>query len=65
MFQVFISLILKSLLAVAGKALLALGTESMIKYGLFKIADVVVKSTKTKHDDEFLEKLKADYAEKE
>ena len=40
------------------KILVTAFSESMLKWTIFKVADAIVKSTKTPHDDEWLEQLK-------
>ena len=43
------------------KILVTAFSESMLKWTIFKVADAIVKSTKTPHDDEWLEQLKKEY----
>ena len=52
---------LKALLALGMKLLAALGSEILINWAFWKIAQVVVDSTETPHDNEFLEKLREVY----
>lgn len=47
------------------KMLTAMAGEVFIKWLFFYVADIIVKSTKTPHDDAFLEKAKAAYEEYE
>lgn len=56
-----IQVLIKALLSVGMRLLAAMGSEKLIEWALFKIADVIVASTKTPHDDAFLEKLKEAY----
>lgn len=35
--------------------------EQMLEWALFKIAEQIVRSTETKHDDEWFDKIKAEY----
>ncbi len=55
------ALLIKSLGTILTKVLVAAGSEAMLKWTLFKVAEAIVKSTKTAHDDEWLEKLKQEY----
>ncbi len=58
-----ISVISLSLSSILTKVLAATLSESMLKWTLFKVAEAIVKSTKTPLDDEWLEKLKKEYKE--
>lgn len=35
--------------------------EQMLEWALFKIAEQIVRSTETKHDDEWFDKIKSEY----
>ena len=54
-------LLINTLGTILTKVLIASCSESMLKWTLFKVAEAIVKSTKTPHDDEWLEKLKKEY----
>ena len=51
----------KGIVSVATKMFMAAASEAMIKWLLFFIAEQVVKSTKTPHDDMWLAKMKREY----
>ena len=53
--------VLKGLFAVGTKLLVAMASETVIKWAFFYVADEIVKSTKTPHDDVFLKELKDNY----
>lgn len=53
-----IATILKSALAVIVKVLTKAASKEVMEWLLFYVADIIVKSTKTPHDDAFLEKIK-------
>lgn len=55
------SAILKGFMAFGTKLLMTFASEKLIEWAFFYIASEVVKSTKTPHDDEFLEKAKQAY----
>ena len=55
------TIILKSLMAFGTKLLMSLGSEKLIEWAFFYVASEVVKSTKTKADDKFLEEVKKAY----
>lgn len=57
------SAILTALRAIFLKLVASIATKSLLEWVLFWVADAIVKSTKTKHDDEFLKKLKKVYDE--
>lgn len=57
--------LLKALGSVLGKMIIAMASEKFVAWLLFWVGDIVVKSTKTTHDDKFLEKLKEAYESKE
>lgn len=46
------------------KLLVSLASEKMIEWAFFKVAESVVKSTKTPQDDAWLEKIREVYSEK-
>lgn len=54
--------ILAALRAIFIKLIAAIAAKSLLEWLLFWVADAIVKSTKTPHDDEFLKKLKESYA---
>ena len=51
-------LVVKGLTAFLTRLLVTLASEQMIAWAFFKVAESVVKSTKTTKDDEFLIKIK-------
>lgn len=53
--------ILKSLFSVVTKMVIKACSAPVIEWALFYIAEQIVKTTKTVHDDLFLERLKAEY----
>lgn len=53
-----IGLVVKGLTAFLTRLLVTLASEQMIAWAFFKVAESVVKSTKTAKDDEFLIKIK-------
>lgn len=57
----FASLLLKVVISFGTKLLVSLASEKMIEWAFFKIAEAVVKSTSTPHDDEWLAKMKEVY----
>lgn len=59
-----IALLIQAVIAIGTRLLVSLASEAMIEWAFFKIADAVVKSTKTPHDDEWLAKLKEVYAQR-
>lgn len=59
-----IHVLLKALMSILTRIFMAAASEKMIEWLLFRIADEVVKSTKTPHDDEFLKEIKAAYNKK-
>lgn len=56
-----IQVLIKALTALGMKLLATLATEKLLEWAFFKLADVLVKRTDTKHDDEFLEEVKKAY----
>jgi hypothetical protein len=59
-----IGLIVKGLTAFLTRLLVTLASEQMIAWAFFKVAEGVVKSTKTAKDDEWLEKVREVYQSK-
>ena len=59
-----ITAIVKGLIAVGTKLLIASCSEKVIEWGFFYIAEAIAKSTKTPHDDAFLLQIKDAYAVK-
>lgn len=59
-----IGLVVKGLTAFLTRLLVALASEQMIAWAFFKVAESVVKSTKTAKDDEWLEKVREVYQSK-
>ncbi len=59
--QFLINLLCKALVAFATNMAMALASERLIKWMFFSLADKIVKSTKTDHDDIFLAKVKELY----
>lgn len=53
--------IIFALRKILSKLLMTLIGEQMLEWALFKIAEQIVKSTETKHDDEWFEKIKSEY----
>jgi len=56
-----VSVLLKALSAIILKLFAAMATEVLLEWLLFKVAKLIVDSTETKHDNEFLIKLKETY----
>ncbi len=56
--------LLKGLFAVGTKLLVAAASETVIEWAFFYVAEAIVKSTKTPHDDAFLEELRDNYGKK-
>jgi dethiobiotin synthetase len=57
-------LVVRGLTAFLTRLLVALASEQMIAWAFFKVAESVVKSTKTTKDDEWLEKVREVYQSK-
>lgn len=53
----------KAVPALLTKVFMSLASEKMLEWFLFYVAEHIVKSTKTKHDDVFFEKVKEAYNE--
>lgn len=59
-----IGLVVRGLTAFLTRLLVSLASEQMIAWAFFKVAESVVKSTKTAKDDEWLEKVREVYQSK-
>lgn len=59
-----IGLVIKGVTAFLTRLLVTLASEQMIAWAFFKVAEGVVKSTKTTKDDEWLEKVREMYQSK-
>lgn len=59
-----IRLVVKGLTAFLTRFLVTLASEQMIAWAFFKVAESVVKSTRTAKDDEWLEKVREVYQSK-
>lgn len=59
-----IGLLVKGLTAFLTRLLVTLASEQMIAWAFFRVAESVVKSTKTTKDDEWLEKVREVYQSK-
>lgn len=57
-------LVVKGLTSFLTRLLVALASEQMVAWAFFKVAESVVKSTKTPQDDEWLEKVREVYQSK-
>ena len=57
-------LVVRGATAFLTRLLVALASEQMIAWVFFKVAESVVKSTKTAKDDEWLEKVREVYQSK-
>lgn len=57
-------LVVRGLTAFLTRLLVTLASEQMIAWAFFKVAESVVKSTKTTKDDEWLEKVREVYQSK-
>lgn len=57
-------LVVRGVTAFLTRLLVALASEQMIAWAFFKVAESVVKSTKTTKDDEWLEKVREVYQSK-
>lgn len=56
-----VEILLKSLVAVLTKIVMATASKSVIEWFLFYVASAIVTSTKTPHDDIFYKKIKEAY----
>ena len=59
-----IGLVVKGATAFLTRLLVVLASEQMIAWAFFKVAEGVVKSTKTDKDDQWLEKVREVYQSK-
>ena len=59
-----IGLVVKGLTAFLTRLLVTLASEQMIAWAFFRVAESVVKSTKTTKDDEWLKKVREVYQSK-
>lgn len=59
-----IGLVVRGLTAFLTRLLVSLASEQMIAWAFFKVAESVVKSTKTTKDDQWLEKVREVYQSK-
>ena len=57
-------LVVRGATAFLTRLLVTLASEQMIAWAFFKVAESVVKSTKTAKDDEWLEKVREVYQNK-
>lgn len=58
-----ISVLIKAAMSFATKLLMSFASEALIEWAFFYIAEQIVKTTKTPHDDKFLEQAKKAYQE--
>lgn len=58
------AMLFKVLMTFGTKLLIAIGSESMVEWVFFKIANAIVTSTKNPHDNEWLEKVTEAYYNK-
>lgn len=56
--------IAKGFMAFGTKLLISLGSEKLIEWAFFYLAEQIVKTTKTPHDDKFLAEIKKTYQAK-
>ena len=56
-----VEILLKSLFAVVTKLVMAMASKPLIEWLLFYVANQIVLTTKTPHDDLFYAKIKAAY----
>ena len=59
-----VGLVVRGLTAFLTRLLVTLASEQMIAWAFFKVAESVVKSTKTAKDDEWLAKVREVYQSK-
>lgn len=59
-----IGLVVKGATAFLTRLLVTLASEQMIAWAFFRVAESVVKSTKTAKDDQWLEKVREVYQSK-
>ncbi len=58
-----ISVLIKAAMSFATKLLMSFASEKLIEWAFFYVAEQIVKTTKTPHDDNFLEQAKKAYQE--
>lgn len=58
-----ISVLIKAAMSFATKLLMSFASEKLIEWAFFYVAEQIVKTTKTPHDDKFLEQAKKAYHE--
>ena len=56
-----VNLLVSGLKSIGVRVITSLLTEKMLEWMFWKVAKLIVASTKTAHDDEFLEKLEEAY----
>ena len=56
-----ITVLLAALRSIFLKLFAVMATEAMLKWMLFWVTDLIVKSTKTTKDDEFYKKIREEY----
>lgn len=56
-----IALLTKAVIGFGTDLLFKMASKPLIEWVFFRVAEGIVKSTKTEHDDEFLEKVKEIY----
>lgn len=56
-----LAILLKGITAVGMKLFMACASEKLIEWLVFYVAQYIVDTTKTPHDNSFLEKVKAAY----
>lgn len=59
-----VGLVVRGLTAFLTRLLVSLASEQMIAWAFFKVAESVVRSTRTAKDDEWLEKVREVYQSK-
>lgn len=59
----FTSLLMKGLTGFLTKAIVAVASEKMVSYTFFRILEAMAETTATPHDDEWVARMKAAYAE--
>lgn len=57
------TMLIKGLTTFLTKLVVGVASEKMVAHTFFTLAEAVARSTATKHDDEWVEKLKASYNE--
>ena len=56
-----VEILLKSLATLGTKIFIAVASGPLIEWAFFYLAEAIVKTTKTPHDDAFLAEIKANY----